>query len=136
MPECMGQLKSANNCSRFGWDRGRPARNEREARKPVEGDSPMNCAPAAHFRGDARGPGQSLERLFAKAAVGSLLFGGDLTLNLDLAGCARIADNFHRHAPNERLNPAGSGVVFAAIEERELYTKFRKAGMKGVEGNS
>ena len=50
----------------------------------------------------------------------TVLFGSDLTLNLDLRGRARIVCNVHWQAPHQRLNPAGSGVIFAAVEERQL----------------
>ena len=58
----------------------------------------------------ARGPSRRL----------AVLVGRDFSLNLDLSGRARIVSNFYRHAPHERLNPAGAGVIFAAIEESQL----------------
>ena len=51
-------------------------------------------------------------------------------MNFDFAGRARIANNLHRHAPHERLNPTSSGVVFATIEERELDAKFSLSWVK------
>ena len=45
------------------WDRGRPARNERAARKWIEG---KGCAPTARCGRDARGPRQSLARLITR----------------------------------------------------------------------
>jgi hypothetical protein len=43
------------------WDRGRPARNERGARKWVVDKVCKNCAPKARCKRDACGPSSSLE---------------------------------------------------------------------------
>jgi hypothetical protein len=56
-----------------------------------------------------------------------VLFGSDFSLNLNLSWRARIVCNFYRHAPHQRLNSAGAGVIFAAIEEGQLYAKFSLA---------
>jgi len=50
----------------------------------------------------------------------TVLVGSDFSLNPDLNGRARSVSNFYRHAPHERLNSAGAGVIFAAIEESQL----------------
>jgi len=70
------------------------------------------------------------------AAAGAALSSGEVALQFNLAGRVRIGRNFHGHAPHERFYPAGAGVVFATIKERELHAKFSRARFKGVEGNS
>jgi len=45
----------------IGWDRGRPARNEREARKPIGGYLPKDCALSACFRAERPRFQQSLD---------------------------------------------------------------------------
>jgi hypothetical protein len=44
----------------IGWNRGRPARNEREARKPIGGYLPKDCALSARLRRNAHGSSNHL----------------------------------------------------------------------------
>jgi len=66
-----------------------------------------------------------LRRVCGRGACGpgrklTVLLRSDFPLNPDLNRSARIVSNFHRHVPYKRLNPAGAGVIFAAIEEGQL----------------
>ena len=60
----------------------------------------------------------------------------ELALKLDLAGCVRVVDNLNWHTPDERLDQASAGVVFAAIEECELDAKLSLSWLQGPKGNS
>ena len=82
---------------------------------------------------DIEQAGSSRLHLFAAE---SPLVSSEFPLNADFFGSARSVCNFHGHLPHERFYPAGAGVVFAAIEERELQAKFSLARFKTPNGNT
>ena len=59
-----------------------------------------------------------------------LSFGCKFALNPDFLGRAGFVSYLDGHAPHERLDPAGSGVVCATIEERKLDAKLSLAWLE------
>jgi hypothetical protein len=83
-------------------------------------------------RAERLGPPQEMRR----AARRYSLFGIQFSLDPDFVGTIRIVCNFHGHTPNQSLNPARAGVIFAAIEERKLRAKLRLASFMTSQRNA